>query len=192
MEDYNYNEDEVNEGVVTSDSIKEINGLKKRIKRMEIINILSLIMLIVLIGMNFHIVDDSGSSVEVSREEQSFPEFINSSTIKTIGSNVQEAYNSRDMERLYNILGEYTQTLVSLDEFNDQMAGLEILGTMDKTSYSYKEFLGKKEGGDWYVLHYISKYSNGNGTMSVTLRVIEDNWEIIGFNMNVDKLENFN
>lgn len=170
----------------------EFERIKKRVKRIEIVSFISLILLVILIGIN---IVSIGSQVEPTQNNvaiKELPPSLNSTEIKEIASDIQAAYNSGDSNKMYAMLGDYAQTLVTLEEMTETMSGLKLLGNLEKASYSYSEFLGNKEGADWFNLHYVAKYENGSGTLRITLRIVDDNWEVVGFHMNVEQLQNSN
>jgi len=120
------------------------------------------------------------------------PTSLNVDTFDEIVANIQETYNANDVEALYNILGDYAQTLVRIEELQEMVDGASLLGKIDKTSYSHINFLEHNKGADWYSLNYVTKYENGNGTLQVTLRVADNQWQVIGFHMNIEQLQNKN
>jgi len=77
------------------------------------------------------------------------PTSLNVDTFDEIVANIQETYNANDVEALYEILGDYAQTLVPIEELQKMVDGAGLLGKIDKTSYSHIIFLEHSKGADW-------------------------------------------
>lgn len=170
----------------------ELEQVKKRLKRVEIINITSLILIVVLIGINLMNFGLRVDEKQPSGPQRALPSDVSAQMRDKIADDIASGYNNGDGDKLYSLLGDYAQTLITVEEMNDTVDTLKVLGSLEKTSYSYYEFLGDRDGAEWFILHYVAKYENGNGTLRVTLRVVDDQWEIAGFYLNVDQLQKSN
>jgi hypothetical protein len=167
----------------------EFSKLSKRIKRLEAINIVSLLLLVAILGVSFVNKPNSNiNNVQVVSQKE-LPSDLNKVEIEFIGKQVVDAYNSSDIDSLYSVLGSYAQTMVTVEELEETMKGLEILGNISKYSYTHHEFMGNDDGADWYSLNYIANYSAGNGTLKINLRIADNAWEIVGFYMNIKQLD---
>lgn len=167
----------------------EFEKLNKRIRKLEVISVISLVLLIIILGMNFVNQPQSDSSVIQTTNQKELPSNLNKEEIEELGKNVVEAYNSNDIEKLYSVLGSYAQTMVTIEELEETMKGLKILGNIGKYSFSHYEFMGNDNGADWYSLNYVASYAAGNGTLKINLRVTNGEWDIVGYYMNVEKLD---
>lgn len=187
------NEEETVELMKYSDEIDvyktEFNKLNKRIKRLEVISIVSLCLLVAVLGVNFASKPDTDINNMQTTSQKELPSGLNKAEIESIGRQVVEAYNSNNIDNLYSVFGSYAQTMVTVEDLKDTMKGLNVLGNIGKYSYSHYEFIGNNDGADWYSLNYVANYSAGNGTLRINLRIADDTWEIVGFNMNVPKLD---
>lgn len=165
--------------------------MKKRLKRLEVMNIVLLVLVSVLVYGTFNPPIKEPTHVDqVQGEQKMLPSSLSTSKLEVIAQEFSKAYNSGDNNELYKTLGPFAQTLISKDDLADRVGALRILGDIEKTAYSHYEFLGYKEGADWFSLNYIAKYSNGDGTLKINIRVVDDQWQVVGFYLNVDQLEN--
>ena len=161
--------------------------LLNRIKRVEILSIISIILLIGVLVVSF--VNNRGPVPQVS-SAKALPSSIDKAVANRIITDIKDAYNSGDINKTYNLMGEYAKTLVSIEDFEKSLEQMKILGKMENASYTHYTYLQQKEGADWYILNYVTTYEAGAGNATVTIRVVDNSWEIVGFRFNVESIKN--
>lgn len=171
-----------------NESNEEFLYLKKKIKRIELFSGISLVLIILLLLITINNITKNVPEAELS-DSNTLPQSINTVVVKQIVKNIEERYNSQNIESLYDILGEYAQTHITLEDFTTTMDGIKVIGLIEDVSYSHVEFLGTENGAEWYNLHYLARYEAGKGNLKVSLRVVNDEWQVVGFRMDVDNLK---
>jgi hypothetical protein len=166
----------------------EVHFLKKKIKRIELLNYISIIMITALLVFSF-MSGFKASSTNQINDIKELPKSLNKAVANEIINEIKENYNNRDSKELYNLMGEYMKTMLTLEEFDKSLSQLEILGNLNNASYTHYDFLEHRDGADWFVLNYIAKYENGDGKATVSIRAVGDEYEIVGFRFNVDQLK---
>lgn len=166
-----------------------IKDLLKRINRLEILGVisvflLSVILVISIINLKTPVPQNSQVSIE-----KALPQSIDKTVANKIINNIKDAYNSSDNNKMYDLMGEYAKTLVTFDDFEKSVKQIQILGKIENASYTHYTYQQYSEGADWYVLNYIVKYEAGAGNATVSIRVNDNSWEIVGFRFNVENVE---
>ncbi len=152
-------------------------------------SIISLILLVSILGVSLINNPKSNTEVVQTSTQNALPSKLNNAEIESLAAEVVEAYNSKDLDRLYSTFGPFAQTMVTIEELEANLSQIMVLGTLEKYSYSHYDYLGDDDGADWYSLNYVAKYSAGNGTLKISIRVVDDEWEIVGFFFNIDQLD---
>lgn len=181
------NNTNVKETIVSENMNKEkdVNSkILKKIKRMELMNYLILILLTVVLVFNVVGINNGGNNV-ADVAEKSLPKNLNKDVANKLIDEIAEYYNNDESEKLYNILGDYAKTAISYNDFTKSIEQLKTIGKIESASYTHYEYMGYQEGADWYVLNYIARFNTGNGDVTVTILTKNNNWEVVGFRLNV-------
>jgi hypothetical protein len=165
--------------------ISEINYLKKKVKRIEILNYITIVLLVTILASYF-LVGVNSPNANQAKNEKELPKSLNKTVANKIINDIKDAYNSEDKNKLYNIMGEYARTIVTFEDFEKSLEQVKIAGKFYNASYTHYEYAGYQEGADIFVLFYVAKYEFGDGNAKVTIRVTDDDWEIIGFRFNFE------
>lgn len=158
--------------------------LQKRIKRVEILNYIIIVLLGILLISNFFYFSDMPSSQNM--DEKSLPKTLNKAAANKIIQDIQQNFNNNDNLKLYNVMGDYAQTLISYDDFQESLKKISMFGSLQNASYTNYSFIQHKDGFDWFVLNYVAKYETGYGSATVTIIVKGNEWEVVGFRFYVD------
>lgn len=171
---------------------KNYTDILKRVKRIEIINYISIAMIFILIIVSFTtiLLLNNTSGVENPSTQVKLPKELNKHKANEIIDDIIEYFNNGEEQKLYNIMGDYTKTLLSFDEFQDTFSQMQILGKVESASYTHYEFIQHAKGGNWFTLFYVANYEKGKGNATVTIRVVDNEWEIIGFRFNIGQVTN--
>lgn len=158
----------------------QIDGLKQQLKRMQwIVEVLAVLVILLMTQSILGYKDDG---------QQKAPDFLTESVKTSMAEIVKNAYNTGDAKIIYDILGPYAQTVHTPEQIQMMLEGLKVVGYLEKSTFTHYEYLGYDQGAEWYTIYYAAKFQNGIGGLRITLRVVEDEWEIAGFFMNVDRL----
>lgn len=161
------NEDLINRCNCESD----IRSLVKRVKRLEILAYI--ITFLIALSIIVPLTKDN------INKQKALP--ANIDTLNII-QNLQAAYNNKDNEKLYNILGDYAKSKVSYEQMVKALSPTtDTLGKMTSVTFSNYTYMGNTEGADWYLLKYAGVYESGSGSVDVTIRVVNGNWEITAY-----------
>lgn len=175
-----------NRGINTmavSGQFNEIGYLKKKLKRIEILNYIIVVLLALILALNF-LAGANPLSTSQTKNEKELPKSLNKAVTNEIINNIKDAYNSGDTMKLYNVMGDYARTLVSVEEFEKSLEQIKVIGKFNNAYYTHYEYAGYQNGADIFVLFYVAKYDIADGNATVTIRSNNDSWEIIGFKFN--------
>jgi len=166
-----------------SGQINEIGYLNKKLKRIEILNYIIVVLLVLILALNF-LAGANPLSTNQTNNEKELPKSLNKAVANEIINNIKDVYNSGDTMKLYNVMGEYARTLVSVEEFEKSLEQIKVIGKFNNAYYTHYEYAGYQDGADIFVLFYVAKYDIADGNATVTIRSNSDSWEIIGFKFN--------
>ncbi len=170
-----------NESTMVEKLNEDIRVLHKKVKRINILNYVTIALLIIVILSKF-------INIEVTTGSTHTASPVTSNEANQIMSEIMESYNQDNSDTLYALFGDYVKANMSLDKFNQQFEVIKFVGKIHYATYSDYTYANSEGNVDWYILHYDASYENGEGTATITIRAIDDEWEVAGFNFHIDDI----
>lgn len=100
---------------------------------------------------------------------------------------LQKCFNDSNSAGMYDLIGDNIKPLIEKGYFDGEVEkAFHLFGGIKSYTYSGMEYLGDENGFDLYALRFISSFESGNGIATITVAVIDDEVEMVGFNFNIN------
>lgn len=164
--------------------------ITKKVKRLEILNYVALLFIAALVI--FNVLGGSlraNSEVIKATSSPQLPSNLSPAVADEMISKIKDYYNSKDNEKLYNQFGDLFKTKISSSDFEKQVDNIRnLVGSLNKATYSNYVFTEEDNVSKWFKLQYVAQYEKGTGNATVTIRVVDQSWQITGFNFQLTSI----
>lgn len=157
----------------------DLNELNKRVKRIEFLVYVAIVLAlaaVIILLINRPAANQSSQKV--------LPNDVNT---EQIVNSLKDAYNENDNHKLYDLMGDYAKTSVSFEQTQKTMDAIRPgFGKLNSVKYKGYTYQGSDNTGEYFLVQYLGEYDAGPGSLTLTIRVAGDQWELVGFNFNMN------
>lgn len=130
---------------------------------------------------------------QIARERaKSLPEFLTEELIAAYADELMEAYNSKDPDAVWQLMGSYARaelTKLELQKALDQLHSFA--GPVVSTRYKYHEYAGQMGNLAFFKLFYRANLTEAcqltdNGTLTITIAIDGQNTQFAAFRIDAD------
>jgi len=164
--------------------------MEKRLKRIELGLAVGIVLIAINLGYNLYQGSNSfiSNSSEISNAV-SLPDDLTEKSMSRILKKIKDDYSNENWAGIYNILGNYSKAIIKKEEVAKEFGSLiKATGKIDSYNYSHYEHLGFEEGANWFSVYYLCGFEKGSGVIKLSFRTIENESEVVGFNINLGEL----
>ena len=149
------------------------------------------IVILVLLAMNLALtgmlwLDRSNDYTVDEQKGTNLPAFASADELSRLAGEIQELYNSRDLEGLYDLFDDVAKVQITLEQLDEQLGSFnDVLGKIDSYAFSHSQATAY-EGQPVHILHYKVRLVDGSfptGTLKITAIVRGDQFRLFGFNL---------
>lgn len=164
--------------------------MEKRLKRIEILTVILIV--ITVLNITFQI-GKSNSNENLENDEiiesKELPTDLNREIVDKIVFAVKTEYNKENWEAFYDILSDYAKAQINPDNVESEFGKMKVaIGNIGTYAYSHYIYEGEGENADWFEFQYKCRFTNGNGTIKISTRTINNISEVVGINIVLDEL----
>lgn len=168
--------------------------MEKRIKRIEIFLVVTLFLVVLGIALQMKQISISARPAQITNNQadsvKSFTDYLGVDEVNKTVFSIREYYQKRDYEALYNLLGEYAQAQLSVEDVEDGFKNLRTAtGEIITYAYSHQEYLAYSDEADWFNVYYNCRYEIGNGIIRLKYRCVgKSDIQLVGMNITLEEI----